>query len=88
MIRALTFMVVPVVLLAGGCADRYADGNEPGTWSIAAIDHETGEIGIAGASCTNNEARIDKPPASMSSQPNTSWLRPVVNGVFRGHQPE
>jgi Family of unknown function (DUF1028) len=27
---------------------------EHGTWSIAAIDFETGEIGIAGASCTHN----------------------------------
>jgi uncharacterized Ntn-hydrolase superfamily protein len=32
----------------------HADQPERGTWSIVAVDFETGQIGIAGASCTHN----------------------------------
>jgi hypothetical protein len=32
----------------------YSEPVEVGTWSIAAVDFETGQIGVAGASCTFN----------------------------------
>ncbi len=34
--------------------NQYDEEAEIGTWSIAAVDFQTGEIGVAGASCTFN----------------------------------
>ena len=44
------------VLLA--CACSSVSEVEYGTWSIAAVDRETGQVGIAGASCTSNVSGI------------------------------
>jgi uncharacterized Ntn-hydrolase superfamily protein len=41
-----------LVVLALSCS--CASSVEYGTWSIAAVDRETGQVGIAGASCTSN----------------------------------
>jgi uncharacterized protein DUF1028 len=58
-VLALVVMCFPGT--APSCSATDIDGAEMepnlvehGTWSIAAIDFETGEIGIAGASCTHN----------------------------------
>jgi uncharacterized Ntn-hydrolase superfamily protein len=41
-----------LALAASSCAS--ATQPEYGTWSIAAVDRETGQVGLAGASCTSN----------------------------------
>ncbi len=46
--------VVASSALSVGIAPVELETEEPGTWSMAAIDFHTGEIGIVGASCTNN----------------------------------